>query len=275
MAGDIPPILRSNSGPLAIQWGRTPPSIPTIRRAYSKVCDELVSTDLVSRIPKQWHLLLRKYKMGAWHEDAPEWMLEAFYRAGVSAPLPISIKKPKLKKGKCVRHQDEVKADDNVEDAGQGCKFTSAEWTDRLLDLGVAISLDGRGRWMANVFIERLWRRLKHEEIYLFEHGIVHALRAGVRKWFGRYNDWRPHEAPGNLPPAVVYQTASRAPKSGRLPRPVPKPLDPADERKSAKPVRSDRPPFCRSSPSVFLGYAAGLYGNPLPHHRGVKRLIQ
>ncbi len=104
-------------GRLAIQWGRTPPSIPTIRRAYSKVFDELVSTDLVSRIPKQWHLLLRKYKMGAWHEDAPEWMLEAFYRAGVSAPLPLCIRKPKPKKGKCVRHQDEVGADEIVEDA--------------------------------------------------------------------------------------------------------------------------------------------------------------
>lgn len=88
----------------------------------------------------------------------------------------------------------------------QGCQFTSAEWTGRLLDLGVKISMDGRGRWMDNVFIERLWRSIKYEEIYLFEHATVPALRAGVGKWFVRYNDWRPHETLGNLTPAAFYQ---------------------------------------------------------------------
>ena len=94
----------------------------------------------------------------------------------------------------------------------QGCQFTSAEWTGRLLDLGVKISMDGRGRWMDNVFIERLWRSIKYEEIYLFEHATVPALRAGVGKWFFRYNDWRPHEALGNLTPAVFYQNALTGP---------------------------------------------------------------
>jgi putative transposase len=89
----------------------------------------------------------------------------------------------------------------------QGCQFTSAEWTGKLLDLGVKISMDGRGRWMDNVFIERLWRSVKYEEIYLFEHATVTALRAGLTKWFDRYNDWRPHQALGNLTPAAVYQT--------------------------------------------------------------------
>lgn len=94
----------------------------------------------------------------------------------------------------------------------QGCQFTSAEWTGRLLDLGVKISMDGRGRWMDNVFIERLWRSIKYEEIYLFEHATVTALRAGVGKWFVRYNDWRPHEALGNLTPAAFYQNALAGP---------------------------------------------------------------
>ncbi|MEI8106937.1 MAG: hypothetical protein WCI46_03905, partial [Verrucomicrobiota bacterium] len=52
----------------------------------------------------------------------------------------------------------------------------SAEWTERLLDLGIKISRDGRGRWMDKVFIERLWRTIKDEEIYLFEHSTVTAL---------------------------------------------------------------------------------------------------
>jgi putative transposase len=94
----------------------------------------------------------------------------------------------------------------------QGCQFTSTEWTGRLLDLGVKISMDGRGRWMDNVFIERLWRSLKYEEIYLFEHATIPALRAGVGKWIVRYNGWRPHETLGNLTPAAFYQKALTGP---------------------------------------------------------------
>ena len=94
----------------------------------------------------------------------------------------------------------------------QGCQFTSVEWISRLLELGVKISMDGRGRWMDNIFIERLWRSVKYEEIYLHEHSTVPALRAGLAKWFERYNHWRPHEALGNLTPAVVYGTAPEAP---------------------------------------------------------------
>lgn len=87
----------------------------------------------------------------------------------------------------------------------QGSQFTSAEWTGRLLDLGVKISMDGKGRWLDNVFIERLWRSVKYEEIYLFEHATVIELCAGLEKWFDRYNEWRPHAALENLTPAVVY----------------------------------------------------------------------
>jgi putative transposase len=87
----------------------------------------------------------------------------------------------------------------------QGCQFTSEEWTGRLQDLGIEISMDGKGRWMDNVFIERLWRSVKYEEIYLFEHSTIRDLENGLGKWFERYNDWRPHEALGNLTPGVVY----------------------------------------------------------------------
>jgi putative transposase len=94
----------------------------------------------------------------------------------------------------------------------QDCQFTFTEWTGRLLDLGIKISMDGRGRWMDNVFIERLWRSIKYEEIYLFEHSTVTALRAGVGKWFVRYNDWRPDETLCNLTPAAFYQNALTSP---------------------------------------------------------------
>lgn len=87
----------------------------------------------------------------------------------------------------------------------QGSQFTSAEWIGRLSELGIKISMDGKGRWMDNVFIERLWRSVKYEEIYLFEHATVIELCAGLEKWFDRYNGWRPHAALENLTPAVVY----------------------------------------------------------------------
>jgi putative transposase len=94
----------------------------------------------------------------------------------------------------------------------QGCQFTSAEWTGRLTQLGVKISMDGKGRWMDNVFIERLWRSVKYEEIYLKEHATIPALHGGLDAWFGRYNDWRPHQTHGNLTPSVIYRTGTGLP---------------------------------------------------------------
>jgi putative transposase len=94
----------------------------------------------------------------------------------------------------------------------QGCQFTSVEWLGRLQELGVRISMDGRGRWMDNVFIERLWRSLKYEEIYLKEHGTLVTLQAGLEHWFGHYNGWRPHQALGNLTPNEVYRSPPQSP---------------------------------------------------------------
>ena len=96
----------------------------------------------------------------------------------------------------------------------QGCQFTSAEWTGCLTDLGVKISMDGKGGWMDNVFIERLWRSVKYERIYLFEHGTLPALRESLEVWFDRYNHWRPHERLGNLTPAVVCQAIPATPQA-------------------------------------------------------------
>lgn len=87
----------------------------------------------------------------------------------------------------------------------QGCQFTSREWTGRLEELGVEISMDGRGRWMDNVFIERLWRSLKYEDLYLHEYGTIVEARAGLERWIGLYNTWRPHEAHEGLTPEVAY----------------------------------------------------------------------
>jgi putative transposase len=93
----------------------------------------------------------------------------------------------------------------------QGSQFTSAEWTGRLTELGVRISMDGRGRWMDNVFIERLWRSVKYERVYLFEHSTLAGLEGSLAGWFTLYNDWRPHESLGNLTPSQAYANFKQA----------------------------------------------------------------
>jgi putative transposase len=88
----------------------------------------------------------------------------------------------------------------------QGSQFTSQEWTGELGRLGIKISMDGKGRWMDNVFIERLWRSVKYEEIYLHERRNLVELESGLGRWFGHYNDWRPHQALGNRTPSQRYE---------------------------------------------------------------------
>ena len=70
----------------------------------------------------------------------------------------------------------------------QGSQFTSAAFTGTLAAAGVRISMDGRGRWMDNVFIERLWRSLKHEDIYLKGYADGREAKAGIAAWIAFYN---------------------------------------------------------------------------------------
>jgi putative transposase len=87
----------------------------------------------------------------------------------------------------------------------QGSQFTSPRFTGVLRAAGVRISMDGRGRWMDNVFIERLWRSLKYECIYLYAFETGSALRAGLREWIGYYNARRPHSTLAGRTPDEAY----------------------------------------------------------------------
>jgi len=87
----------------------------------------------------------------------------------------------------------------------QGSQFTSFAWTDRLRRTGVRISMDGKGRFLDNIFIERLWRTLKYECVYLHAWETGSEAKASIRKWMTFYNHQRPHSALGGRPPAVVY----------------------------------------------------------------------
>lgn len=84
----------------------------------------------------------------------------------------------------------------------QGSQFTSAEFTGTLLRAGVRISMDGRGRALDNVFIERLWRTVKYEDLYLRDYGDGHELYTGLNRYFRFYNHQRPHSALDNQTPA-------------------------------------------------------------------------
>ena len=88
----------------------------------------------------------------------------------------------------------------------QGSQFTSQAFTGRLESAGIKISMDGRGRWMDNVFIERLWRSLKHEDIYLKGYSDGREARAGIGEWMNFYNERRLHQALGYRAPMVVWR---------------------------------------------------------------------
>jgi len=88
----------------------------------------------------------------------------------------------------------------------QGSQFTSTAFTGTLEAAGIRISMDGRGRWMDNVFIERLWRSLKHVEVYLKHYTDGREARAGIAKWMAFYNTERRHQALGYRTPMTVYR---------------------------------------------------------------------
>jgi putative transposase len=101
----------------------------------------------------------------------------------------------------------------------QGSQFTSAVFTDTLTAAGIKISMDGRGRWIDNVFIERLWRSLKHEDIYLRGYADGREAKAGISSWVAFYNSRRPHQALGNRAPMAVWRDGMILGSSPRTPR--------------------------------------------------------
>jgi putative transposase len=95
----------------------------------------------------------------------------------------------------------------------QGSQFTSKDFTDILKKNNVAISMDGKGRVFDNIFIERLWRTVKWEEVYLKDYASLAEAIRGLREFFRRYNEERPHSALGDSTPYEVYHGAAVAPE--------------------------------------------------------------
>ena len=87
----------------------------------------------------------------------------------------------------------------------QGSQFTSLQFTQVLKEAGVRISMDGKGRWMDNIFIERLWRSLKYECVYLRDFQVGSEARGEIGTWMRYYDEDRPHSALGDRTPAEAY----------------------------------------------------------------------
>ncbi|MFC0282559.1 transposase [Camelimonas abortus] len=91
----------------------------------------------------------------------------------------------------------------------QGSQFTSTDFTRVLLDANVKISMDGRGRWIDNRMIERLWRSLKYECVYLNAFETGSEARKGIAAWITYYNESRPHSSHGGRTPGETYATCN------------------------------------------------------------------
>jgi putative transposase len=93
----------------------------------------------------------------------------------------------------------------------QGVQFTAEAWTGRLQSAGVAVSMDGRGRCLDNVFVERLWRSVKYEDVYLWRYEGVPELQVGLGRYFPYYNEKRHHQSLDYRTPGQVYREGRKA----------------------------------------------------------------
>ena len=121
----------------------------------------------------------------------------------------------------------------------QGSQFTSAAFTGVLAAAGIEISMDGRGRWMDNVFIERLWRSLKHEDVYLKGYADGREAKAGIATWIAFYNGRRLHQALSYRTPMAVWREAIAGAKAVDM-------MDNAAALPHAHSRRSRRSPWLR-----------------------------
>ena len=110
----------------------------------------------------------------------------------------------------CVRAWERALAEGSrvpdISNTDQGAQFTSEAYIEAVESTGAAVSMDGRGRWIDNRFIERLWRSVKYEDIYLRDYLDGLELGRGLSRWFGEYNQSRPHQALNYATPADVYR---------------------------------------------------------------------
>ncbi len=106
---------------------------------------------------------------------------------------------------RCVRRALKKYTNPQIFNTDQGCQFTSYEWSNCLKEHNISISMDGKGRWLDNVAIERFWRSLKYEDIYLKSYGNPRELAKGIAAYMHRYNSDRPHSSLSDATPNEAY----------------------------------------------------------------------
>ena len=107
----------------------------------------------------------------------------------------------------CLEDAIRIHGKPEIFNSDQGSQFTSVAFTDVLEREGIVISMDGRGRVFDNIFVERLWRNVKYEDVYLKGYATMGELMVGLSKYFAFYNGERPHQSLDNKTPDVVYRT--------------------------------------------------------------------
>ena len=122
----------------------------------------------------------------------------SFYRLNTIPILPSGYAAPPVRA--LARH-----GKPEIFNSDQGCQFTSDAFTGVLKEHDIRISMDGKGRWLDNVFVERLWRSLKYEEVYLKACDSVAEATSGIGKWFGFFNRRRRHASLDRRTPDQVY----------------------------------------------------------------------
>lgn len=131
-----------------------------------------------------------------------DWFSRYVLSWGVSATLESNF---------CVEALDQAilrHGKPDIFNSDQGSQFTSADFTGRLQAEGIQISMDGRGRALDNIFVERLWRSVKYEEVYLRDYGTVPVAVQGLKNYFGFYNTQRQHQSLDYRTPMEVYEAA-------------------------------------------------------------------
>ena len=134
--------------------------------------------------------------------------------------------------GFCIAALDEALARHGapkIFNTDQGAQFTSAVFTGRLEAAGIAISMDGRGRFMDNIFIERLWRSIKYEEVHLKAYADGREARDGIGSWMNFYNHRRPHQAMNNQFPMAAWRAGTDRIEAAKN---LPSPFDGAREQR-------------------------------------------
>ena len=106
---------------------------------------------------------------------------------------------------RCLKRAILLNGSPEIMNTDQGCHFTASKWQEQLVEAGVKISMDGRGRWIDNVMIERFWRTIKYEDIYLQSYCSPNELEKGITRFILRYNSVRPHDSLNGQTPDEVY----------------------------------------------------------------------